>query len=131
MLDHYDLYPVACLLRKLRKSLEHSSHPYAILRLTLLRVIRLPEQRAWRRFAHLPNRHRLPDAWMLHEFRSRCGVSGLRRINERLFLPLLPAADAWSVALIDATDLPAASAGFKKRSRGSIQPGARRPGRAR
>src|ERR1700730_9349838 len=31
----------------------------------------LPEQRAWRRFAHLPNRNRLPNARQLHEFRHR------------------------------------------------------------
>ena len=91
----------------------------------------LPEQRAWRRFAQLPNCYRLPDAWMLHEFRARYGVAGLRRINEHILKPLLPAGDTWSVALIDATDLPAASSGFKKRPRGSIRPGARRPGHAR
>src|SRR2546426_12746448 len=38
----------------------------------------LPEQRAWRRFAHLPNRRAIPDVRMLHEFRGRIGVSGLR-----------------------------------------------------
>ena len=91
----------------------------------------LPEQRAWRRFAQLPNCYRLPDAWMLHEFRARYGVAGLRRINEHILKPLLPAGDTWSVALIDATDLLAASSGFKKRPRGSIRPGARRPGHAR
>src|SRR4030095_9698167 len=47
-----------------------------------LLVQMLAEQRAWRRFAHLPNRHALPDAWMLHEFRERLGVQGFRRINE-------------------------------------------------
>ena len=34
----------------------------------------LPEQRAWRQFAHLPNRRRIPDVRMLHEFRGRVGV---------------------------------------------------------
>ena len=29
----------------------------------------LPGQRAWRRFAHLPNRKRLPNVRQLHEFR--------------------------------------------------------------
>src|SRR5437868_14758659 len=29
----------------------------------------LPEQRAWRKFAHLPNLYRLPTASQLHEFR--------------------------------------------------------------
>jgi len=37
----------------------------------------LKEQRAWRRFAHLPNRQRVPDVRMLHQFRSEVGVSGL------------------------------------------------------
>ncbi len=31
----------------------------------------LPEQRAWRRFAHLSHRERTPDVRMLHEFRYR------------------------------------------------------------
>lgn len=48
-------------------------------------VVRLlPEQRAWRRFAHLSHRERTPDVRMLHEFRSRIGVSGLRAINDFL-----------------------------------------------
>ncbi len=33
-----------------------------------LLVAMLPEQRAWRRFAHLRNRQALLDTWMLHEF---------------------------------------------------------------
>ncbi len=45
-------------------------------------VALLPEQRAWREFARLPNRHRVPDARMLNEFRSRVGVTGLRAIND-------------------------------------------------
>jgi hypothetical protein len=77
----------------------------------------LPEQRAWRRFAGLANRQQVPDVRMLHEFRAQAGVGGLRRINEALLRPLLPEQHAglWSVALIDATDLPAATCGFKKR----------------
>ena len=43
-----------------------------------LLVQMLPEQRDWRRFAHVPNQHAIPDGWMLHEFRDRVGVSGLR-----------------------------------------------------
>ena len=50
----------------------------------------LPEQRDWRRFAHLPNRHAVPDVRMLHEFRDHLGVAGLRRVNEHLLEPLLP-----------------------------------------
>jgi hypothetical protein len=52
----------------------------------------LTEQQAWRRFAHLPNRYDLPELWVLHEFGQRLGVAGLRRINEHLLVPLLPAA---------------------------------------
>ena len=86
----------------------------------------LPEQRAWRRFAHLPNRRHTPESWMLHEFRERAGVWGLRRINERLVEPLLPPTSdrMLSVALIDATDLPASAHGFKKRAPASTRPGA-------
>ena len=81
-----------------------------------LLVQMLPEQKAWRQFAHLPNRHRIPDVRMLHEFRRRVGVAGLRRVNEVLLAPLMealpPALPA--ITLMDATDLPAADRGFKK-----------------
>jgi len=46
-----------------------------------LLVAQLPEQTAWRRFARL--RCHLLGAWMLHEFRERVGVSGLRQINQQ------------------------------------------------
>jgi hypothetical protein len=84
----------------------------------------LPEQKEWRRFAHLPSRHRLTGTRMLHEFRERVGVRGLRRINSQLLAPLLPARDGgtMSVALIDATDLLASASGHKKRVRGDIRP---------
>jgi hypothetical protein len=76
----------------------------------------LPEQRAWRRFAHLSHRERTPDVRMLHEFRCRAGVSGLRAINDHLVMKLLKylRAEQRSVAVIDATDLPAATADKKK-----------------
>ena len=76
----------------------------------------LPEQRAWRRFAHLSHRERTPDVRMLHEFRCRAGVSGLRAINDHLVVRLLRhlRTEQKSVALIDATDLPAATADKKK-----------------
>jgi hypothetical protein len=76
----------------------------------------LPEQRAWRRFAHLSHRERTPDARMLHEFRGRVGVSALRAINDFLVLKLLKhlRPEQKSVGLIDATDLPAATADKKK-----------------
>jgi len=84
----------------------------------------LPEQRDWRRFAHLSHRRQIPDVRMMHEFRRRLGVAGLRRINEVLLAPLLeglnPSASA--IALMDATDLPAACRGFKKSPPALIPP---------
>jgi hypothetical protein len=67
----------------------------------------------------------VPDVRMLHEFRTRLGVAGLRRINEALLQPLLQPAlsQSGTVALIDATDLPAACAGFKKNIPVSIRLG--------
>jgi len=80
-------------------------------------VVRLlPEQRAWRRFARLPQCHHTPDVRMLHEFRRHAGVAGLRAINDQLvrrLLKLIPA-HSQTVAIIDATDLPAATADKKK-----------------
>lgn len=98
----------------------------------------LSEQRAWRQFAHLPQRHRVPDVRMLHEFRDRLGVSGARRINERLVEALLESIDPAlpAVGLMDATDLEAACRGSKKKGciiRRSGRPkafGALKPGRA-
>lgn len=81
-----------------------------------LLVSLLKEQRAWRRFARLPNRFRVPVASQLHDFRRLLGVSGLRRINEHLLGPLVasfPAARL-PVGLMDSTDLPAATSAFKK-----------------
>jgi hypothetical protein len=82
-----------------------------------LLVRQLPEQVAWRRFARL--RHTLPTARMLHEFRRRVGVSGLRAINQHLVERLLrrQGVQPHGVALMDATDLPAACSGFKKKFR--------------
>lgn len=96
-----------------------------------LLVKMLPEQRAWRKFAGLRRQSRVPDVRMLHAFRSRVGVAGLRRINEHLLAPLIDAYawEPWSVGLIDATDLPAACVGFKKKHRAIFRPtrGVRRP----
>jgi hypothetical protein len=84
----------------------------------------LPEQRLWRKFARLPNRYRLPVASELHDFRQRIGVGGLRRVNECLLEPLLEGlrVDRQSVGLMDATDLPAATSAYKKRSPDSTRP---------
>lgn len=77
----------------------------------------LAEQRAWRRFAHLPNRRRLPNARQLHEFRARLTPGVLRRLNAHLLARIMTSWPAGQpgVALIDATDLPAAAADIKKR----------------
>lgn len=80
-------------------------------------VVRLlPEQRGWRRFVRLPQRQHTPDVRMLHEFRRHAGVTGLRAVNDHLvrrLLKLIPA-ESQTVAIIDATDLPAAAADKKK-----------------
>src|ERR1700759_3277954 len=75
-----------------RRSPWSSAQLYRALLLTLLTpahsfnlMLRLlPEQRAWRKFAQLPNRYRLPGPSQLHEFRERMRVSRLRQINEYL-----------------------------------------------
>jgi hypothetical protein len=80
-------------------------------------VVRLlPEQRDWRRFARINHRQRTPDVRMLCEFRTVAGVAALRRINEQLvrrLLRFLPEGGQ-TVAIIDATDLPASTADKKK-----------------
>ena len=80
-----------------------------------LLVAQLPEQAAWRRFGCL--RRTLPTARMLHEFRQQIGVSGLRQINQYLLGRMLrrQGVQPQAVALMDATDLPAACVGFKKK----------------
>ena len=90
-------------------------------------VRQLPEQRAWRRFARLSHRERTPDVRMLHEFRWHAGVSGLRAVNDHLVRALLKYLrdGQKSVALIDATDLPAATAD-KKKTAANGQPNGRR-----
>lgn len=82
-----------------------------------LLVAQLPEQAAWRRFVRL--RRACPTARMLHEFRQAVGVSGLRSINQQLVGRLLrrQGFQPNAVALMDATDLPAACSGFKKKFR--------------
>jgi transposase len=79
----------------------------------------LPEQRAWRRFAHLPNRRVLPNVRQLHEFRDQLTPAILRRINEHLLKQLMAGwpNDQQGVALFDATDLPAATNEYKKKPR--------------
>lgn len=76
----------------------------------------LPEHRSWRSFARLRNRHALPDVRMLHEFRRRLELTQLRRVNEHLLQPLIEGTSrfAKTVAVIDSTDLPAATNPYKK-----------------
>jgi hypothetical protein len=94
-----------------------------------LLIAQLPEQSGWRRFARL--RRVCPTARMLHEFRGHLGVSGLRQINQHLLGRLLRrhGVGPQAVALMDATDLPAACSGFKKKFR-RLHRLARHPGRA-
>jgi hypothetical protein len=77
----------------------------------------LGEQKAWRHFAHLHNLAQLPDVRMLSDFRLKAGVSGLRQINDHLLEPIMDRLVWPSFALMDATDLPASCAGFKKKHR--------------
>lgn len=83
-----------------------------------LLAMMLSEQRAWRSFARLRHRHEVPDVRVLNAFRDRVEVMGFRQINEVLLASLVQTAVFWegAVALIDATDLPAACSGFKKRN---------------
>lgn len=76
----------------------------------------LPENRSWRAFARLRNRFSVPDVRMLHEFRVRLELNHLRSVNEYLLRPLLEGTDGFAktVALIDSTDLPAATNAYKK-----------------
>jgi len=76
----------------------------------------LPEQRSWRSFAWLRNRFSVPDVRMLHEFRAHLDLWNLRRVNQHLLGPLLQESSKFpkTVALIDSTDLPASTNGYKK-----------------
>ena len=76
----------------------------------------LGEQRALRSFARLPNRFTIPNVRILHEFRDRVNLIQLRRINGFLLRPLIEGVRTLgkTVALIDSTDLPAATDTYKK-----------------
>ena len=101
----------AQLFRVLLLSLLTPAHSFNLL------LALLPENRAWRRFAHLHNRRDVPSAKMLSQFRGRLDLSVLRSINLRLLRPLLEQLDPArpTLAIIDSTDLPAAINTFKKR----------------
>lgn len=76
----------------------------------------LGEHRSWRTFARLRNRLQMPGVRMLHEFRQALDLTKLRCINEHLLAPLIEgtAGFAKTVAIIDSTDLPAATNAYKK-----------------
>ena len=81
----------------------------------------LPENRAWRRFSFLPSKCSTPGPRILHEFRQKLPPKILRAINAHLLAPLLDQLGAsTSVALIDATDLRAATNAYKKTAPGNF-----------
>lgn len=104
------LYAPAQLYRVHLLALLTPAHSFNLL------VELLKENRSWRRFAHLSHRHQVPDAKMLHQFRDDLGVAGLRAINAHLLASLLEScqAERKTVAIIDSTDLPAATNAYKK-----------------
>jgi hypothetical protein len=121
----------AQLFRVLLLSLLTPAHSFNL----LLKL--LPENRAWRKFAHLPNLRSLPDAKMLHQFRSRLDLYALREVNASLVRPLIASLDPsrLPLAMMDATDLPAAANAFKKTGRlrrgvPPLGPGLSKPGEA-
>jgi|SRR5580658_2562588 hypothetical protein len=120
-----DLFP-----RRPRQGRHASFSPAQLLRVQLLQLLTpahsgnlliqlLPENRGWRDFARLPNKRSLPDAKMLHQFRERIDLIKLRQINRQLLKTILADLDPArkTVAIIDATDLPAATNCFKKKVR--------------
>src|SRR5580658_5623371 len=112
------LFSAAQLFRVLLLNLVTPVHSFNLL------VQLLAENRSWRGFAHLRNQRTLPDAKMLHLFRDRLDLSKLRAINHHLLAPILAGLDPTgkSVAIMDATDLSAATNSFKKRMRATIPP---------
>ena len=83
----------------------------------------LTQNRSWRRFALLARHQRVPGPRILHEFRQKLSPLIIRAINAHLLVPLLDQLNVrTSVALIDATDLPAATNPYKKTAQENIQP---------
>lgn len=102
-------FSAAQLFRTLLLSALTPAHSFNLLSRTL------PDNRAWRRFALLSHRDRVPGPRILHEFRQKLPPIIFRQINARLLRPLLDQMGAQkTVALIDATDLPAATNAYKK-----------------
>lgn len=103
-------FSAAQLFRVLLLSLLTPVHSFNLL------TVMLSEHRRWRRFAFLPHRRCVPDVRMLHEFRQKLRPWQLRRINAHLLKPWIENAHPArkTVAVMDATDLPAATNGYKK-----------------
>jgi hypothetical protein len=114
----HPLYGPAQLYRVHLLALLTSVHSFNLL------VKLLKENRSWRRFAHLSHRQQVPDAKMLHQFRDGMGVAGLRAINAHLLAELLDgcAPERKTVAIIDSTDLPAATNAYKKNRLAATRP---------
>jgi hypothetical protein len=95
-----------------------------------LLVRMLPEQKAWRRFAHLASQEHVPDVRMMNTFREHLGVDGFRQVNGVLLGPIIQRVDLskGAAALMDATDLPASCSGFKKKHRALFGQGSRSGG---
>jgi len=104
------LFSAAQLFRVNLLALLTPAHSFNLL------VALLAEHRSWRSFARLRNRMRVPDVRMLHQFRQRLDLTKLRCVNEHLLKPLLEGTGVFAktVALIDSTDLPAATNAYKK-----------------
>jgi Transposase domain (DUF772) len=99
----------AQLFRTLLLSALTPAHSFNLLSRTL------HDNRSWRRFALLSHRDRVPGTRILHEFRQKLPPFIFRQINVHLLLPLLDRLGSnKSVALIDATDLRAATNAYKK-----------------
>ena len=110
-----------------RRALFCASQLFRVLLLALLTPVHsfnllvhlLAENRRWRRFALLRSASSLPDVRMLHEFRQKLRPTQLRWINENLLRSWIESINpTWkTVALMDATDLPAATNAYKKNHR--------------
>jgi hypothetical protein len=120
------LFSPAQLFRMTLLALLTPAHSFNLL------VALLPEHRPWRSFARLRNRRDLPDAKMLHQFRDRLELTQLRQVNEYLLQPLLEGVSGFAktVAVIDATDLPAATNAYKKTTWANTVPAGPAPGLA-
>ena len=114
-----------------RRALFSAAQLFRVTLLTLLTPVHsfnllpgcLRDNRQWRKFAFLPNARRLPDVRTLHEFRLKLRPAALREIHQHLLQPLLEPLASYSktVALIDATDLPASTHPYKKSPTGATR----------